>query len=192
MGKRKGELPHITRVLEVLGLREQSELAKALEPISGPPPTKLNFRRACRILKITVCQLRKVLAQGEKHTIPKRKTKDMKNINIDAIKAITSDKTLREMVSMSMKARALWINQVYQTNMSAYQLRKIYKGNNIKRKLMQSRLGKPVLPHQTIQMEMLKVAKDRYKQLKDAGYHVVQVDECLFNSDSYQGRYWTN
>ena len=65
------KLPHITEVLEELGLIQPSSLTMALNP-KAKVPERMNMAAACRKLKITKRELKTILKNGENHVFPPR------------------------------------------------------------------------------------------------------------------------
>ena len=98
--------------------------------------------------------------------------------------------TLTMMAGLTMKERAQYIKENNDLNLLPSELRTWYAKNKITcQELVHQVRPKGVKPYEVEQAELADV-KAKYLELKEAGYELVQMDECLFNTNTYQQKHW--
>jgi transposase len=103
---------------------------------------------------------------------------------------IVSKQTTRTQAGLSMKARAIRISEEYGKPISAYQLKKLYKGRGVSEQKPQVRGGRPHL--QPIHEQAAKIAdcKRRVMWYISQGYELITIDECIFSPKQVTSKTW--
>ena len=94
---------------------------------------------------------------------------------------IVSKQTSKTQAGLSMRARAMRISEEYGKPISAYQLKKLYKGRGVSEQKPKVRGGRPQL--QPIHEQAAKIAdcKRRVMWYISQGYEIICIDACVFS-----------
>ena len=103
---------------------------------------------------------------------------------------IVSKQTSRTQAGLSMRARAMRISEEYGKPISAYQLKKLYKGRGVTEQKAKVRGGRPLL--QPIHVQAAKIAdcKRRVMWYLSQGYEIICIDACIFSPKQVTSKTW--
>ena len=99
--------------------------------------------------------------------------------------------TLYAQTGLSMRARALQMQEREKAPVSVNALRKLYRQARITQQQLSHRLGPPQrVKSEEVQLEGLARLKTTMDQVIRAGYVVVQMDEAVFSVNKYNNKHW--
>ena len=71
-------------------------------------------------------------------------------------------------------------NQQFHLNLKLHHFKDIYLVNDVTRKFIQPRLGRPQLKPRNVQELELLIVKQKWEAAQREGYECIILDECLF------------
>ena len=108
----------------------------------------------------------------------------------DEVRWAVKEKTLRQQVGCSLKARTLAFNQRFGRAIGPNSLRGWYKRFKIQHQKFYVREGRPFLLPAAEQAAQLEAVQARVIALASDNYYVVQLDEACFSSKKNDRRHW--
>ena len=138
-------------------------------------------------------QLKKILEAAAAGTVRKRVGRPPKQsaITQEQLNWLTLPSVLRTQAGFSLKMVLSSFNQRFAPNkLTAHDLREVYRGLGITFQKVRPRLGPKALPAEPQQRMRLRELAQEVGNAISHGYEIVQVDESLFNPDSFTHRHW--
>ena len=93
---------------------------------------------------------------------------------------------------MSLGQRAEALNNQFDREISAKDVREIFRGMGVTKQKFKSKVGPPTPTTKSMekQQQYIDIAKAEYKRLTDEGYEIFQCDASIFSADSFTPSAW--
>lgn len=187
----KKKLPHLTEVLEVMGLIEQNPINKAIGRKPKHQGKPISMYKAAKALNCSYYHVKKILTHGDQsHARRPGAAHKQTNLTLEQHDYIKNHANLSHDANMGIKEKLQRFNEIFGTDMKHKEFRGLYRGLGITNQSISHRLGGEKLKPVDIQEMLLHTKKIEFQHAIDSGYEIVQIDEALFNPDSFKYRSW--